>query len=304
MKAQRYAEFGSPSVLTTVDLDRPVPGPGQVLLETAAAAFNPVDAAIRAGYLQPMFPGAFPYVPGIELAGRVAEVGPDVAGLTPGDAVIGLLPLDVAGASAEYALVPASVLTAAPTRVPLTDAAALPVGGLTAWQALFEHANLQAGQRILINGAGGAVGGYAVQLAARAGAHVLATASSRTAERAHRYGAAEIVDHTVTAVVDAVAEPVDVVLNLVAGADDPLLGLVAPGGVYVSTITDPPSDGPVRAVRMYVRSDAAQLATLVSRVDAGELEIDVAERLPLHELASVHERSEAGKLAGKVVLIP
>ncbi|SHN47140.1 NADP-dependent oxidoreductase [Cryptosporangium aurantiacum] len=304
MKALRYAEYGDPSVLTLVDVERPVPGPGQVLVETAAAAFNPVDAAIRAGYLQPMFPGAFPYVPGIELAGRVAEIGPDVVRLAPGDAVIGFLPPDVAGASAEYVVAPASALAAAPRGVPLADAAALPVGGLTAWQALFEHAKLRAGQRLLINGAGGSVGGYAIQLAARAGAHVIATASPRTADRARRYGAAEVIDHTVTPVLEAVTEPVDVVLNLVSEPGDPLLGLVASDGVYVSTITDPPTDGPVRALRMFVRPDAEQLATLGAQVDAGELEIDVAERLPLRELPSVHERAEAGTLAGKVVLIP
>src|SRR4051812_26961738 len=171
------------------------------------------------------------------------------------------------GAAAEYVITPADVLAPAPTGIPLADAAALPMVGLTAWQALFDDAELEAGQRVLINGAGGAVGGYAVQLAKRAGAHVIATGSPRSRQRVSSAGADEVIDHTTTAVGEAVAEPVDVLLNLAPIAPEELEALVAlvkPGGVVVNTIpTIPtPSDEArdVRAVGVFVRSDAQQLS--------------------------------------------
>jgi NADPH:quinone reductase-like Zn-dependent oxidoreductase len=130
--------------------------------------------------------------------------------------VIAFLPMTATGAAAEYVLVAADILATAPASVPLADAAALPAAALTAWQALHEHADLRAGQRILINGAGGAVGGYAVQFAKQLGATVVATASPRTADAVRARGADQIVDHTATNVTDAVDEPVDVVLNLIS----------------------------------------------------------------------------------------
>lgn len=204
-------------------------------------------------------------------------------------------------------LAPAEVLTEAPTGIPLRDAAALPSGSLTAWQALFEQADLKAGQRVLVNGAGGGVGGYAIQLAKRAGATVIATASPRSKDTVEAFGADRIVDYTATAVTEAVPEPVDVVLNLVAAPEPDLAGLtdlVSDGGVLVST-TSPAPDEPargVRAVRLFVRSDAGQLATIVEWVDSGELRVDVSERFPLSELARVHELGAAGKFRGKVIL--
>ncbi|WP_033329885.1 zinc-binding dehydrogenase, partial [Streptomyces yerevanensis] len=124
------------------------------------------------------------------------------------------LPMDKPGAAAQYVIAPAEILAAAPKSVPLADAAALPLVGLTAYQALFDHAKLTAGQRVLINGAGGAVGGYAVQLAKNAGAYVIATASPRSSQQVKTAGADEIIDHSTTEVTAAVTEPVDVVLNL------------------------------------------------------------------------------------------
>ena len=184
-----------------------------------------------------------------------------------------------------------------------------PSVGLTAWQSLFEHADLRAGQRLLVNGAGGAVGGYAVQLAKRADAQVIATASPRSTERVRTAGADEIIDRTTTNVVEAVTEPVDVVLNLapVAQAElNALAGLVRAGGIVLSTVPTamPDETADVRAVPVFARSDAGQLAQLVRMVDASELHVDVAERLALSELSAVHARADAGALPGKVVLLP
>ena len=130
-------------------------------MKVAATSFNPVDAGIRGGYLAQVYQINFPHIPGVDVAGTIAEIGEGVTGWNVGDAVVAFLPLDADGAAAEYALAPAESLAAAPTSVALADAAALPTAGLTAWQALFEIAGLTGGQSVLINGAAGAVGGYA-----------------------------------------------------------------------------------------------------------------------------------------------
>ena len=310
MKAVRYYSYGDSDVLVYEDADRPVAGPGQVVVRVAGAAFNPVDVAIRVGLLRQVFPVAFPHVPNFDVAGVITEVGDGVSGWSVGDAVVAFLPMTAPGAAAEYVVAPAEALAAAPRTVELADAAALPSAALTAWQALFEHAEVKPGQSVLINGAGGAVGGYAVQLAKRAGATVTATASARSSDRVRFYGADRIVDYTATPLLQAVAgQQFDVVLNLARTSPEEtaqLVGLAADGGAFVSTTTPGPEDAGrgVRTMRMFARSDATQLADLVARVDAGDLQIEVAERLPLAELAAVHDQAAAGRLAGKTVLNP
>jgi NADPH:quinone reductase-like Zn-dependent oxidoreductase len=310
MKAVRYHSYGDSGVLVYEDADRPVPGPGQVLVKVAGTAFNPLDVAIRAGFVQQVFPVAFPHVPNFDVAGLIAEAGEGVSGWGAGDAVIAFLPITAPGAAAEYVAAPAGLLAAAPRAVELADAAALPSAGLTAWQSLFEHAGLKAGQSVLVNGAGGAVGGYAVQLAKQAGATVIATASARSAGRIRSYGADQIVDYAATPLPQAVAgQQFDVVLDLVRSNPEEtaqLAALAADGGAFVST-TFPDLDDAgrgVRTVKVFARSDAAQLAELVARADNGQLKIDVAGRRPLTDLPAVHDQAVAGQLPGKTVLIP
>ncbi|GAA2258702.1 NADP-dependent oxidoreductase [Actinomadura luteofluorescens] len=311
MKAVRFHEYGDPEVLRYEDVDLPVPGAGQVRVRVAATTFNGVDGNIRAGFMQDPMPLTLPHIPGLDVAGTVDALGEGVGGLEIGDRIVGFLPFVDDGAAAEYVLAPAGILAPAPTSIPLADAAALPLVGLTAWQALFDHAELKAGQRILISGAGGAVGGYAVQLAKAAGAHVVATGSPRSIERVKAAGADEVIDHTTTEVTAAVTEPVDVLLNL--APIDPteftaLAGLVRDGGVVVSTTVWMPAPADeergVRGIDLFVRSDAGQLSELVARVDRGALTVDVAERVALADLASVHARAAAGTLPGKVVVLP
>ncbi|SNT10983.1 NADPH:quinone reductase [Streptosporangium subroseum] len=310
MKAVRYHSYGDSDVLVYEDADRPVAGAGQVVVQVAGTPFNPVDAVIRAGFLREVFPVTFPHIPNIDVAGVITEVGEGVSGWQAGDAVVAFLPMTAPGAAAEYVSAPAEILAAAPRTVDLADAAALPSSGLTAWQALFEHAEVKAGQSVLVNGAGGAVGGYAVQLAKRAGASVTATASARSLDRIRSYGADRIIDYTSTPVLEAVAgQRFDVVLNLATTSPQEtarLVDLVADGAVFVSTTTPGPDDAGrgVRTVRVLTRSDATQLTELVTRVDAGELKIEVAERRPLADLAAVHDEAAAGRLAGKTILTP
>jgi NADPH:quinone reductase-like Zn-dependent oxidoreductase len=311
MKAVRFHDYGTPDVLRYEDVEQPVPGAGQVRIRVAATSFNSVDGTIRGGFMRGPIPVELPHTPGIDVAGTVDALGDGVDGLQVGDAVVGFLPMDGDGAAAEYVLAPAEVLTPAPGNVPLADAAALPLVGLTAWQALFDHGELRSGQRVLINGAGGAVGGYAVQLAKGAGAHVIATASPRSGDAVKSAGADEVVDHTTTGVTAAVTEPVDLVLNL--APVDPaelaaLVTLVRPGGVVVNTTVWMPAPADeergVRGIDLFVRSDAGQLAKLVALVDRGELRVEVAERVPLPELPALHARAAEGAVHGKVVVVP
>lgn len=307
MKAVRYAEHGDASVLRYEDVEVPEPSEGRVLVRVAATSYNPLDGGIRAGYLREVFPVRLPHTPGIDVAGTVTQLGAGVDGFAAGQTVIGLLPLTEPGAAAEFVAAPADVLTAAPTSIPLADAAALPGAGLSAWQALFELAELRAGQRILVVGAGGGVGGFAVQLAKRAGAHVIATASSRSAAAVRAAGADEVVDYTATSLNAAVTDAVDVVLSLVTVGDEEMASfveLIRPGGVIVTTGSasrgDPDRD--VQARSLFVRNDAEQLGDLVALIDSGELRVDVSERCPLPTLRHVHERGSTGDLRGKVVI--
>ncbi|UMB69531.1 NADP-dependent oxidoreductase [Mycobacterium paraterrae] len=309
MKAVRYHQYGASDVLRYEDAPHPVPGAQQVVVKVAATSFNPVDAGIRGGYLAQVYEVSFPHIPGVDVAGTIAEIGDGVRGWNVGDAVVAFLPLDADGAAAEYAVVPADALAAAPSSVPLADAAALPEPALTAWQALFEIAGLTAGQSVLINGASGAVGGYAIQLAQQAGARVTATAKDRDAQRLRALGAERTVDYIDydQSPIHVEGAPFDVVLNLVSTTDeqtDALIRLVADGGFHVGTMVFGPKDPPrgIRTQRVFVRSDAAQLAELVERVDQGRLRIEVADRRALAEAAAVHADSDNGRLHGKIVL--
>ena len=311
MKAVRFHEYGDPDVLRYEDVERPVPGSGEARIRVAATAFNPVDAGIRGGYLRDAFPVALPHIPGIDVAGSVDALGEGVGDIKVGDEVIGFLPMVADGAATEYVVAPAEILAPAPSSIPLVDAGALPSVGLTAWQALFVHGKLAAGQRVLINGAGGGVGGYAVQLAKMAGAHVIATASPRSSERVRTAGADEIIDHTITSVAAGVTAPVDVLLNLAPIEPEELRALAAlvrPGGVVVSTTVWMPAPADeqrgVRGVDVFVRSDAEQLSRLVALVDSGELRVEVADRVPLAELPAVHAKADTGALPGKVLVLP
>ncbi len=189
------------------------------------------------------------------------------------------------------------------------DAAALPSVALTAWQALFDEGRLEAGQRVLINGAGGVVGKYAIQLAVRAGVHVVATASPRSADAVRAAGAQQVIDHTTTDVLAAVDEPVDVLLNLAPIEPERFRALVAAvrdGGAVVSTTAFMATPGEesrgVRAATVFVLPDRERLAELVALVDAGQLTVEVTRRIPLAELPALHAEGAAGRIAGKVVV--
>lgn len=306
MKALRFHEYGDVNVLRYEEVPTPKPGPGEVLIAVAATAFNPVDRWFRAGAMHEIAPVRLPHTLGLDVAGTVVDHGPGVEGPAIGAEVIGFLPMTGPGAGAEYVTAPAELLVLAPATISLTDAAAIPVPALTAWQALFDHGNLVAGQRVLVNGAGGGVGGFVVQLAKRAGAKVIATASSRSVHAVEAAGADRVIDYTSTTIADALDAPVDLAINLVVGtAEDTatLLDVIMPGGTLVSA-TQPGgdfSDRPQRVVFFSVRSDTTQLAQIV---DLGRLQLEIDARRPLSDTAQVHQLSAEGALRGRTLLIP
>lgn len=309
MKAMRFHEVGGPDVLRLDDVELPTPGPGQVRLKVAASAFNAADNGMRAGFLP--IPVQLPHVPGYDVSGTIDAVGAGVEGVEMGQAVIGFLPMQTDGGAAEYVVAPADAVTAAPRAVDLVDAAALPSVALTAWQALFDDGGLRVGQRVLIVGAGGAVGIHAVRLAHRAGAHVIATASPRSLDAVGAAGADQIVDRTRASLLDVVDEPVDVLLNLAPLDPDDfaaLVGLVRDGEVVVSTTAFMATPGDERrgvdAKTVFVRADTPRLAAIVALVDAGELIVEVDRRIDLVDLPALHAEAMAGRIAGKVVVVP
>jgi NADPH:quinone reductase-like Zn-dependent oxidoreductase len=297
MRAARIHEYGDPDVIRVDDVPPPVPGPGEVLIRVAATSLNPTETALRSGLLAAMVPEAQP-------GPLPLTLGWDVAGTVDGEPVIGMLDL---GAAAEFAVATAAMLVPAPVTVPLADAAALPLAGMTAWQAVTEHAGIAPGERVLVNGAGGGIGGFAVQLAKHAGAYVLATASPRSTATVRGLGADEVLDYTAGPL--AVGAPVDVVLNCAAiapAAAAALVSLVRPGGriVSVATPVEPGAESGVRAQHMVTRNDPAHLKALVELVDAGVLRLVITARRTLADLPELHRLAESGGTHGKIIVSP
>jgi NADPH:quinone reductase-like Zn-dependent oxidoreductase len=309
MKAVQFSEVGGPEVLRIVDIEQPEPGAGQVRIRVAASAYSAADGGMRGGFLP--IPIQLPHVPGYDVSGTIDAVGEGVTGVAVGDDVIAFLPMERDGGAAEQVVAPAEAVVAAPTRIPLADAAGLPSVALTAWQALFDDGRLERGQRVLIVGAGGVVGKYAIQLAKRAGVHVIATASPRSEAAVRAAGADQVIDHTTTDLLGALDGQVDVLLNLAPIEPEVFASYVAAvrdGGAVVSTtafMATPGDDARgVRAATVFVRPERSRLAELVALVDADALTVEVTRRIPLEELPALHAEAEAGRVTGKVIVLP
>jgi NADPH:quinone reductase-like Zn-dependent oxidoreductase len=311
MRAVVARSFGGPEVLEVVEVPVPVPGAGQVRIRVEAAAVNPVDLAIRAGLLAAAGQMAARPVVGIgwDVAGVIDEVGPRTTGFTVGDRVVGLSArLDVSlGTYAEYVVLDADAVAAAPERVSAAEAATLPLNGLTAARAL-ELVGLREGQTLLVTGAAGGLGGLATRLAADRGLRVVALAGADDEQLVRARGAEWFVPRD--------ADLADAVRAFVAGGvdaaiDAALIGIqaldaVRTGGAFVAVVPSvtPP---PLRATRVHnvwSHADGARLAGLARLVDAGRLTLPVAGSYPLAEAAAAHERFAKGGLRGRLVLVP
>lgn len=286
------------------DLVRPEPGPGEVLVKVHRAGLNPVDRAVRETGL---FTGPPPLVPGWDVAGEVVRRGLGVARFAEGQVVFGLPRFPrPAGAFAEYVTAPAGHLAVVPEALGVDEAAALPLAGLTAWQALVETARIRRGERVLVRGAAGGVGHLAVQIARACGAEVLATARAAVHDLVRGWGAEEVLDRE-----EVPDRPVDVVLDAVGGpGTSAVLGRVRAGGRFVTLrLGEPgwtPADVPVgvRAVPLLVEPDRHGLHRLAGLVTGGELAVHVDRVVTLDEVGAAQDRLAAGPSLGKVVVRP
>jgi NADPH:quinone reductase-like Zn-dependent oxidoreductase len=306
MKAARVHRFGPPDVVVIDEIDIPQPDEHQVLVQVNAAGVGPWDGLIRSGTSG--LPQPLPLTLGADLSGIVTAVGSGVTALARGDEVFGVSNARFTDGYAEYAVALASMIARKPRRLDHVDAAAVPVVAVTALQMLVDHARVQPGQRVLILGAAGAVGAFAVQLARDAGAHVIGTVRGTDVEYARRLGAHEVIDVT-SADPDRVG-PVDSVVDLVGGeAQDRSLAQLAPGGVLVSAVSQPDRERArqrgVTAVFLLVQVATAPLARIASLLDDGQLRTTrVGTVLPLTDARVAHEMLEGirPRPRGKIVL--
>ena len=303
MKAVRIHAYGGPDVLTYEDAPKPVPHHNEVLVRVHAAGVNPVDWKIREGKHQ--LGHVLPLTLGWDLSGVIEGVGPGTT-WEIGDEIFTRPNIMRNGAYAEYIVVTEAELAAKPKSIDHVHAAAVPLAGLTAWQALFDHGRLKSGQTVLIHAASGGVGSYAVQFAKWKGARVIATASGKNRDFVMSLGADEFVDHTAQRFEDR--EPaVDLVIDTIGGdTQERSLKVLKKGGIIVSTL-QPPSPEKMAAhgvsgMNFMAKTIPLQLAEMARLIDTGRLKVPVETILPLADARKAHELSQTGHARGKIVL--
>ena len=309
MRAAQISSYGGPEVITvTGDAVRPAPGEGQILVEVRASSLNPVDTAIRSGGMQQMLRLELPATLGGDFAGVVADVGRGAGGFSAGDEVYGQATplLGGSGALAELVAARADMTAPKPKTLDFAAAAALPLVGASAVQAIIDHMNVQPGQRILIHGAAGGVGSIAVQIAKHLGAHVIATAFSDDVAFVEALGADEVIDASTQAFEDLVRD-VDGVLDT-AGGDTAAksYAVLKRGGVLVSMVAQPDEarmkDTGVRAVGQFTQPTTERLTKLARFVDAGIVRPHIDRVFSLDQAAAAFAHRELDKPRGKVVV--
>jgi NADPH:quinone reductase-like Zn-dependent oxidoreductase len=309
MRALHAYAKNDPSQLVYDD-DAPLPtlAPGDVLLRVHASGVTPSELDWPSTWLhQDGTPRTPPIIPGHEVAGVVEAIGPDSAGLTVGEEVYGLINFRRDGADAEYVVVCATELAPKPATLTFTDAAAVPLSALTAWQALFDNGDLQTGQSVLIHGGAGGVGSFAVQLARWRGAHVTATASARDAELVRELGADEVIDYRAQHFEEAVADR-DLVFDTVGGETwERSWDVLRPGRRLVSIAVPRPPERETRdgrrAIWFVVEPNRAQLIEIGGLIDGGQIRPIVSAVLPLAEGREAYGAGQNGRGPGKAVLV-
>ncbi|MEH1890033.1 MAG: NADP-dependent oxidoreductase [Nostoc sp.] len=302
MKAIVIKEYGNDDVLNYADIERPKPKADEVLVKVHVAGVNPVDWKIRNG-LGERLGLKLPIMLGGEIAGTIEKIGDDVRGFKEGNAVYGIIS---SGGFAEYAVAKMGDIASKPQSLDFENATAVPLGALTAWQAIFDLAHLSSGQRILITGALGGVGSLAVQLAKVKGAYVIGTASGRNEEFVRDLGADEFVDYTKQNF-EQVVKDVDVVFDAVGGDTfERAFQTLKKGGFLVTSVEFPSEEKAqefsVKSARVHCKANAKQLAAISALVDEGRLKAHVATVLPLVEVKKAFQLSESGRTRGKIVL--
>jgi len=303
MQAARFHDYGGPEVLVVEPVAIPQPEAGQVLVRIHATGLNPMDWKLRAGYLKSFAPIALPFTPGSDIAGVIEAVGPGVIQWQPGEAVFGR----GNGGYAEYAVMTTDSIVRKPTLLSFAEAASIPIAALTAWQGLFEHGRLQAGQRVLIQAAAGGVGGYAVQFARLKGAgEVIGTTSTENVEYVKSLGAHTVIDYRTTAFQD-VLKDIDLVLDGMGGeVQNQSFKVLKPGGVLVSIVGLPSSElaqaHQVRATMFGMNFKQAELQAITDLIAAGTIKTEVGPIFNLDEAREAQILSQQGHVRGKIVL--
>lgn len=309
MRAVVINEFGGPEVLTVQQVPLPVAASGEIRIKVAATGINPIDLMLRSGGLRGALPERDSYIPGMDVAGVVEQLGAGVEGFALGQAVVALVPYftEPVGAYAEYVTVPTTAAAAAPRSTDLTAAATLPLNGITALAAL-DVVDPGPSTIILVTGAAGAVGSYAVQLAAQRGATVIAIADAADEQFLRDIGAQHVVprgESAVLATQEIAPKGVDGVIDA-ALLGQSLLPAVRDGGSFAALFAyaAPPEERDITVKSVMQTPDGQRLAQLVALVDAGQLTLRVAQSYPLDQAAAAHARLASGGVRGRLVLLP
>jgi len=303
MRAIQVHAYGDVDQLRLEEIAQPEPQEGEVLVRVHAAGVNALDWKIRSGAMESVMPSTFPYVPGIDLAGVVERIGPGVTTFLPGQEVFGQ---STGGAYAQYCLVSAQTLALKPTSLSFDEAAAVPIGAITAWQGLFDHGHLQAGQRVLILGGSGGVGTFAVQFARRKGAQVITTTSTSNRDFVRSLGAETVIDYTQKRVEDEVHN-VDLVFDTVGGeATGSALATLKRGGRLITTAGQP-DEGLAQALGvsaefLFMQPSTDLLERFARLIDTGELRTALSTIFPLSDANKAHELSQSGHGRGRIIL--
>lgn len=314
MRAVRFHRHGSPDVLQIDDVPVPIPGEGEVLVRVHAAGIGGGELPIRAGRMRDVLPARLPHGVGVDFSGHVAAVGAGAVRTRVGDAVWGLMPHLTFGSAADYVSVPEDRVSPAPQGVRLTDAAALPSSGTTVLTALVEKARLQAGERLLVRGAGGGAGNVAVQVGKALGARVTGLAGTRSLAWVAELGADEVVDYRTGP--EPAPGSFDVVIDLVGTDFETYRRLVGPGGRYLPLALDPADPARSAAAVMAAQQELpeqvlpfsndptrAQIEELTRYVESGTVRPVVDETFPLEAAGAAHGRLERGGVRGKILLL-
>ncbi|WP_407176376.1 NADP-dependent oxidoreductase [Bradyrhizobium sp. STM 3562] len=306
MMAWRVHEFGSPETMKFERVPRPEPGPGEVLVKVAAAGVGPWDGWIRSG--KSALPQPLPLTLGSDLSGEIVAMGSGVTELRVGDQVYGVTNPQFVGAYAEYALASAGMVSNKPTSLTHVEAASVPVVAVTAWQALFDHAQLKAGQTVVIHGAAGNVGSYAVQLAHHAGLQTVVTASTGDISVVRDLGANRVVDYRTQRFEEEVRDA-DAVIDLVGGETQTRsFQVLRRGGKLISAVSRPDQDLAKRygvEASFFLVDVTSQYLTMIARlIDSGKLRTNVGAVLPLADAREAHLMLEhvRPQPKGKIVL--
>jgi NADPH:quinone reductase-like Zn-dependent oxidoreductase len=306
MKAVVLKEYGGVDALSYEDIEKPSLEEGDdILIKIHNIGVNPVEWKIRNG-MGKVFGLKLPIILGTEISGTIEAIGANVKNLKVGDEIFGNVNMMRGGGYAEFVIAKESEIAKKPDNVDFENAAAIPVGALTSWKAMFTTANLQSGQKILIHGAAGGVGSMAVQLAKAKGAYILATASGKNEEFVKSLGADEFIDYT-KAKFEDVAKDVDVVLDLIGGdTQERSFKTLKKGGFLVSTVAPPSAELTekfgVKAEMIQSGPNGKTLAEIAKLVEEGKIKTHIETVLPLSEVKKAHELSESGRTRGKIVL--